>query len=271
MRTLLAALCAGSMMAAAPSYPHTGDRLTREVDVEVVSSEGKAFLTIPHRDFWAGRTHIIKKYQEAGKGENYGIIVRNNTPERVGVVVAVDGRNIISGRKSDLGRTEEMYIIGSFEQARFDGWRTAQDTVNRFYFTGKRDAYAQRTFNDSSSLGVIAVAVYREQNKHDRLLGMNNRKSAPAPAVAAEGGARDHASGARQDEIAGTGFGDEQYSPVTRVAFQPQSSPFQKTLIKYEWREVLCRKGLLNCGPEPGNRLWDDGEFAPYPPGYQRR
>jgi hypothetical protein len=267
MRTILAALCAGIMMAAAPAYSHTEDRLKEEVGVEVVSDQGRAFLTIPHLDFWAGRTHIIKKFQEAGKKENYGIIIRNNTPERIGLVVAVDGRNIITGKRSDLKSTEEMYVVGSFEQARFDGWRTAQDTVNRFYFTDKMDAYAQRTFNDSSALGVIAVAVYREQRKPDRLLGLNQQKSSPAPA--AEGRATGKASGAMRDESIGTGFGDEQYSPVTRVAFEPESSPVQKTLIKYEWREVLCRKGLLNCGQKSGNRLWDAGEYAPYPPGYQ--
>ena len=256
-------------MAAAPAYPHAGDRLMEEVSVEVASDQGRAFLTIPHRDFWAGRTHIIKKYREADKNGNYGIIIRNNTPERIGVVVAVDGRNIITGERSNLRSTEEMYVVGSFEQVRVDGWRTAQDAVNRFYFTDKIDAYAQRTFNDSSALGVIAVSVYREQRKPNRLLGVNQQKSAPAPA--AEGRARGKASGAMHDESVGTGFGDEKYSPTTRVTFEPESSPVQKTLIKYEWREVLCRKGLLNCGQRSGNRLWDEGEYAPYPPEYQRQ
>jgi hypothetical protein len=267
MRTIRAVLCAVIMMAAAPAYPHAEDRLKEEVSVEIVSDQGRAFLTIQHRDFWTGRTHIIKRYQVAGKNENYGIVIRNNTPVRIGLVVAVDGRNIITGERSNLRSTEEMYVVGSFEQARFDGWRTAQDTVNRFYFTDKMDAYAQRTFNDSSALGVIAVSVYQEQRKPDRFLGLNQQKSAPAPA--AEGRARGKASGAMQDESVGTGFGDEQYSPIIRVAFEPESSPVQKTLIKYELREVLCRKGLLNCGQKSGNRLWDEGEYALYPPGYQ--
>jgi hypothetical protein len=44
-----------------------------------------------------------------------------------------------------------------------------------------------------------------------------------------------------------------------------------KTLVKYEWREVLCKKGLLACGNDRGNRLWDDSSYAPFPPGYSRR
>jgi hypothetical protein len=53
-----------------------------------------------------------------------------------------------------------------------------------------------------------------------------------------------------------------------RVAFDPEPAPVQKTLIKYEWREVLCKKGILRCGQETGNRLWDDDAYAPFPPGY---
>jgi hypothetical protein len=264
MRTLLAALCMGVIMAAAPAYPHTGDQLKKEVDIEVVSDQGTEYVTIPHREFWSGRTRIIKKYQVAVNNENYGIIIRNNSPERIGVVIAVDGRNIISGKQSTLRSSEEMYVIGGYEQTRFDGWRTAQDTVHRFYFTDRADAYAVRTFNDSSALGVIAVALYREQGKPDRFLELNRQTGAPSPAN--EGGSRGKTRGALRDDVLGTGFGDGQYSPATRVAFEPESYPFQKTLIKYERREVLCRKGLLDCGQKSGNRMWDLEAFAPYPP-----
>ena len=73
------------------------------------------------------------------------------------------------------------------------------------------------------------------------------------------------------EKSAGTGFGDEQYSPVVKVAFEPAGVPLQKTLVKYEWREVLCKKGILSCRQEPRNRLWDGDNYAPYPPGYRGR
>jgi hypothetical protein len=266
MRTLLAALCMGFIMAAAPVYPHTGDQLKKGVGIEVVSDQGTAYLTIPHREFWSGKTRIIKKYQVAVNNENYGIIIRNNSPERIGVVVAVDGRNIISGKQSNLGSAEEMYVIDRFEQTRFDGWRTARDTVHRFYFTDRTDAYAVRTFKDASALGVIAVAIFREQRRPDRFLELNQQNGAPSPAN--EGRASGKTRSAEQEDTLGTGFGDGQYAPATRVAFEPVSYPFQKTLIKYERREVLCREGILNCGQPSGNRLWDVEAFAPYPPAY---
>jgi hypothetical protein len=270
MRTLLAIIAAVIMMAATPAYPLAGDRSRGEVSVEIISDQGSTFLIIPHKDFWNTGTHIMKKYLEAKKGENYGIIIRNRTPERIGVVIAVDGRNIISGKQSDLRNTEEMYIVSSYEENRFDGWRTSENTVNRFYFTDTPDSYAKKTFNDSSAMGVIAVAVYREKNRPQPLSGMNTQKSSPA-APSVERKASGKASEALRDESAGTGFGDEQYSPVTRVAFEPERLPIQKTLVKYEWRDVLCRKGILSCGQETRNRLWDEGEYAPYPPGYRGR
>jgi hypothetical protein len=93
----------------------------------------------------------------------------------------------------------------------------------------------------------------------------NKKKEAAPPAPASKGAARGLA-----EESAGTGFGDAEYSPVIKVEFEPELAPVQKTLVKYEWRETLCRKGILRCGQEQGNRLWDDG-YAPFPPGYGGR
>ena len=269
MRYLLVLIIAGIMMAAAsPAYSPGGDRLRGEISIEVISESGSTLLSIPHKDFRKGGTHIIKKYLEARRGLNYGILIRNMTPERIGVVIAVDGRNIISGKKSNLQNNEDMYIVNSYGYGQYDGWRTASDTVHKFYFTDTADSYAMRTFSDSTSMGVIGVAVYREKERPKPQYESKRQENAPAaPSAGGPAGSR---SGLTKDEAAGTGFGDAQYSPAIRVAFEPQPDPIQKTLVKYEWREVLCRKGILNCRHEPGNRLWDEEEYAPYPPGHPR-
>ena len=66
---------------------------------------------------------------------------------------------------------------------------------------------------------------------------------------------------------AGTGYGPEAYSPSYTVTFEPEASPQEKTFIKYEWRETLCRLGIIpSYRPHPPqNRLWD-GDYAPPPP-----
>lgn len=256
------------ILAAVPASAHNRVLLAGDVGIEIVSDNGSIFQSIPFQDFSTRGSRIIKKYLEARKGENYGIIIRNNTPERIGVAIAVDGRNIISGKRSDLGSRESMYVVNAYEHARYDGWRTTNNEVHRFYFTTPSDSYSVKTFGDSSAMGVIAVAVYREKERPQPLFEQK-RKEMPSPAPpSAQGDPGSRAKGSA-DEAAGTGFGDASYSPVITVEFQPESRPSQKTLVKYEWRETLCRKGILRCRVETGNRLWDDNGYAPYPPDYR--
>jgi hypothetical protein len=269
-RTILAILAVIiTAIGAAPAYPSGRPVLPGEVGIEMVSDGGTAFQAIPHKDFWTGSTHVSKRYLEARKGEHYGIVITNRTPERVGVVIAVDGRNIITGKRSDLGDTESMYIVNANESVRYDGWRTSQDVVHRFYFTDAADSYSVRTFSDSSARGVIAMAVFREKEQ-PRPLPEEKREGQSSPAAPSAGLAPKSADRALAKESAGTGFGDAQYSPVVTVQFEPERNPIQKTLVKYEWREVLCRKGILRCNRELGNRLWDEDGYAPYPPGYPK-
>lgn len=268
MRYLVILITAALMVAASvPVYPHGKSSLEGVVNIEIVSENGGTFLVIPHKDSWKGGTHIIKHYLEARRGENYGIVIHNTTPERIGVVIAVDGRNIISGKRSDLKGNEAMYIVNSYGYGEYDGWRTASDRVHKFYFSDMTDSYAVRTFNDSSAMGVIAVAVYREKEQPRLRYEQEGRDYRPA-VPSAERSALGKAGIAR-DESAGTGFGDEHYSPTIEVAFSPESKPIQKTLLKYEWREVLCRKGILSCRREARNRFWDEDSYAPFPPGYE--
>ena len=251
-----------------PAYSYHRPILPGEVGIEVVSDRGTVFQAIPYKDFWTDGTRVSKKYLEAKKGENYGIVITNRTSERVGVVIAVDGRNIISGKRSDLKNTENMYIVNAYETARYDGWRTSNDQVHRFYFTDESASYSVKTFGDQSAMGVIAMAVFREKEQPRPLLE-EKREGQAAPA--APSAARSlNADQAAAEKSAGTGFGDARYSPVITVQFEPERSPVQKTLVKYEWREVLCRKGILPCNREVGNRLWDEDAYAPYPPGYPR-
>jgi hypothetical protein len=207
-------------------------------------------------------------YVEAVKGDRYSVQVTNRTGRRIGVVVAVDGRNIISGSKSDLKRNERMYIIGPYETNTFEGWRTGTDRTNRFYFTEQPDSYAEKVFGDASAMGTIALAVYREKLPDPpRHLEKDSRMS-EAPA-----GARPPAPGFDQSsertqrnktEQAGTGFGETTYSPSRQVAFDPEQSAAQRIVLKYEWRSELCRKGVIDCGQE--NRFWPgDRGFAPIP------
>lgn len=204
-----------------------------------------------------------KAYAEAVKGENYRIVVRNRLNQRIGIVIAVDGRNIISGQKSWLRNSERMYILEPFESNEYAGWRTASDRINRFYFTSAADSYAA-SFGDRSAMGVIAVAVYPEIRRYDPPCYGSSQE------MTRDKAARSAPSARMEEKSAGTGYGREEYSPSRLVAFEPESRAVEKIFLKYEWRSTLCRKGIINCcrKPDPRNRLWDNDGFAPPPGGY---
>lgn len=259
MKTVLAAVAILVLFAAGASAGSIG----RAVQVSIVTDSGRTLPLYPT----AARAMVRKAYAEAIKGENYRIVVRNNLDRRVGVVVAVDGRNIISGQKSWLGNNERMYIIDPYATGEYNGWRTSQDQVNRFYFSEVADSYAA-AFKDESAMGVIAVAVYPEiQRCKPQILWDEAVPAAPAPAGVMEKSRAGTAARAEADN-AGTGYGRSEYSPSYRVKFDPETTPRETIYLKYEWRSTLCRLGVVSCGEPrlPANRLWDDGGYAPPPP-----
>ncbi|MGA7827913.1 MAG: hypothetical protein WCA04_09645 [Geobacteraceae bacterium] len=204
-----------------------------------------------------------RAYAEAVKGQNYTILVHNRLNRRIGIVVAVDGRNIISGKKSWLRNSERMYILEAYGSGEFSGWRTGSDRINRFYFTTAADSYAA-SFRDESAMGVIAVAVYPEERRYDPpWYDSSQELSRDKAALPAAPSARAEA------KSAGTGYGREEYSPSITVAFEPEEQPLEKIFLKYEWRSTLCKKGIIRCGRQrkPYNRMWEGDGFAP-PPGH---
>lgn len=147
----------------------------------------------------------------------------------------------------------------------YAGWRASLDAVNEIYFTDWSDSYAE-AFGDRSARGVIAVAVYREappprvprpyvEDEASQSAG----KVASAPSASAD-------ARARRDESAGTGYGGRREDHVREVEFVAASSADSRHFIKYEWRDTLCRRRVIECGGP--NRFWDDSTlgFAPPPP-----
>jgi hypothetical protein len=236
------------------------------VEVSVINDNGRElpFYTAKIR-------HNLKKvYAEAVKGDHYRIVVRNKLNRRIGVVIAVDGRNIISGQKSWLKNSERMYIIDAYSTNEYSGWRTGQDKINRFYFTDVPDSYAA-AFGDQSAMGVIAVAVYPEIQRYtppmdysyltpEKKLKEEARDRVAAPSAKGQSQAL---------ESAGTGYGREEYSPSYRVEFEPENKAVESILIKYEWRKTLCKMNIIKCRntyEHSYNRLWESDGYAPPPP-----
>jgi len=231
------------------------------VAFEFVDEHGRVFQTYPTA---TDDSSVYRAYLEATPQARYSIRARNLTGERVGIVIAVDGRNIVSGDRSDLGRREAMYILGPYESATYAGWRTSASEVRRFYFTDVQDSYAGR-IGDESAMGVVAAAVYKERPRRARFWQQHGEASAAAPAPAAE--ATDAASARERSSQAGTGFGESEHSQAVRVEFTPERRTSQRSFFKYEWQEQLCARGVKRC--ESQNRFWPSPlqGFVPFPPG----
>ncbi|OGP68900.1 MAG: hypothetical protein A2031_05940 [Deltaproteobacteria bacterium RBG_19FT_COMBO_43_11] len=260
MKTLLAVCAVLLIWVGSAAAAGVGDT----IEVSIASDNGR-FLP-----FYPMKSHptLKKVYAEAVKGDHYRIIVRNKLNRRVGVVVAVDGRNILSGQKSWLKNNERMYILEPYATNEYSGWRTAQDKINRFYFTDVPDSYAA-AFGDESAMGVIAVVAYPEIQRYEPSLDY----SFSTPEKRERGAGKDKAAApsgqSRALESAGTGYGREEYSPSYRVSFDPENRAAESILIKYEWHKTLCDLKIINCcrwNVYSHNRIWDNDGYAPPPP-----
>jgi hypothetical protein len=250
------------------------DKNYQPVEIEIISDNGTRFSIYP-----VNQRHLKKEYRsyvEAINGENYSLKIRNHSNQRIGLVIAVDGRNIISGKKSNLKHNENMYILGPYQTHSYAGWRTSSKDIHKFYFTESEDSYAQ-AFDDDSAMGVIAVAVFEENLPV--LAKRNKEYSFHTPQSAAKN--RSHRPSSRNDSVAsestekeaGTGFGEHATSHVRHVKFKAKRHALSKNFYKYEWRESLCNKKIIDCAHhhyhEKNNRFWPkDYEvgYAPHPP-----
>lgn len=201
------------------------------------------------------RAKIERSYVIARNDEPYRIRVSNRSNKRVGVVIAVDGRNIISGKKSHLESNERMYILGPYQTEEFDGWRTGKNRINRFYFTNVADSYAA-DWGGHTAMGVVALAVFTEREQQLRM--HNNGEMSKQRKFN------------RMDGEPGTGFGEQRWSPSREVHFVATRRAIAKKFIKYENRSTLCREGIVQCGPgRRENRFRPQSSvnygFAPFP------
>jgi hypothetical protein len=264
----LTALGATMNITAAASEPIRAN----QVGVEIVAEDGSVFARYDLAD--RSRHGELRAYLEAQRGRNYGVRVRNDTGGRIGLVIAVDGRNILSGKKSNLRPGEPMYVLEAYGQATYEGWRTSDSRVHRFFFTDVENSYAE-AWGDRSAMGVIAIAAFREVPAVQLQPRSGRPEAAPNASAPGEARSRKSMESADSAGAAGTGFGEGQDSYSVRVHFKPQGHAFIKQFLKYEWRETLVRLGIIRESP-PVNRFWPEQlgqaqNFAPYPPGYWSR
>jgi hypothetical protein len=279
LRSLAAAVALALALAAPTARAHDGDDVTRWdhsargnlVDVQVLV-EGRAAPLFLAPGRWD------RRYFEAFRGRDYALRIRNLTGARVGVLLSVDGLNVVNGERSHQGRDEAMYVLDPWESATVRGWRTSLDEVRRFVFVDEQRSYASRTGQANGDMGWIRVLAFEERGAHasrlrpllDGLLPRAGRpdgdRAAPAePAapraneapMAADRSMRESATksmaGRAQAEEAspGTGWGERREDRVSETWFVAAAAPGDRLVFRYEYASGLAALGIR---PE-GRRL----------------
>jgi hypothetical protein len=159
---VLAALSLLATARPASAHEYGDDVITRQavdgnvVDVRVLV-DGRAAPLYQRDGAWD------RRYVQAFRGRNYALEVRNTSPRRVGVLIAVDGLNVVNGERSRLVSTEPMYVLDPYETTVIRGWRTSLDDVRRFVFVDEQRSYAERTGQANGDMGWIRVLAFRER------------------------------------------------------------------------------------------------------------
>src|SRR5689334_17117569 len=217
-----------------------------------------------------------KRYFEAFAGGQYEVRLRNLTGNRIGVLVSVDGLNVVSGERSNLDRNEAMYVLDPWESTTIRGWRTSLDDVRRFVFVDEQRSYASRTGQANGDMGWIRVVAFTEYVSSWGRVKSGYRDSGPSAPMpyapeepraqsAPEGDnlARRQTSESRADESApGTGWGDSSRDPVRRTQFNAAAVATDQIILRYEYAS-----GLRALGIEPirnRSRVWEreDGQLG---------
>lgn len=261
------------------------------VSVQVEAPEGSDFPS-----FRSGGEVWIA----GSEGQRYNLRLQNHSPERVEVVVTVDGRDVISGRLGDYVK-QRGYVLDPFDTLIIEGYRQSLDSVAAFRFADLADSYSAR-MGTPVHVGLIGVAAFAERSpikpRQQPLAPVEGEpfpgedsSVAPAPSsvVAGSDKARraersdardgDMSWAAPEDEAVnqlGTEYGESTFSPVEEVTFKRKHrrKPDQLLVLHYDSMDGLRARGIVFDEPHHREplRTWDreprprDGRFAPPPP-----
>lgn len=102
-----------------------------------------------------------RRLVEGKKDATYEIVVKNRSRSTLEVVASVDGLDVQDGKTASFKK--RGYLIDPGKTLTIDGFRTSNDSVARFKFSGVADSYANRKHGDTRNVGVIGLAVFTQK------------------------------------------------------------------------------------------------------------
>ncbi|MDV3467443.1 hypothetical protein RZA67_01655 [Stenotrophomonas sp. C3(2023)] len=205
------------------------------------------------------------------RGHRYAVRLRNDSAERVLVVLSVDGVNAISGEDADPGQSG--YVLGPWQTTDIAGWRKSNDEVAQFVFSSPHGSYATRT-GRPDNLGVIGIAVFNERRPVRRTPPFVERSARPAAVAEAQSAsaapagdmARPSPPAPAPAQRLGTGHGEREWSSVRDTHFARASQiPTQITELRYDNARNLRARGIAMSASPRGPQAFPQ-RFVPDPP-----
>jgi len=236
----------------------------------------------PLEEYYArGRTYV-----EALQNAEYELRLRNSSPDRVAVALAVDGLNTIDARHTSAWNASK-WVIEPYQTITISGWQMSSERARHFYFTNERDSYGAK-LGQTANLGVISAVFFRERGRitgvtppkptyrdrdRDRDSDEQSMKPQETPSAKsrgdAAGAARDNRAiaPAPDDEYAATGIGRSVRHDVRWVDMDLDSRPAGDVTVRYEYYPALLRLGVIPRPrePYPLPRREDARGFSPEP------
>src|SRR5262245_52491933 len=263
------ALLAGLTLVAAPAQAH------HPYPVPVAGSPVHVEIRVDGRSspLYAAPDGSGRLYVEASRGGAYDVVLSNRSSERLGVVLVVDGLNVVSGERAEASSPRNrMYILDPWCETSVRGWRTSLKEVRRFTFVDEEGSYSARAGKANNKMGWIEVGVFRELGdwvskrqpvtpgvwRQDR--GQADAPTAQAPPSTSPPVPEERAEAQRDSEerlrsqgyeggaprsYPGTGWGHSTYDPAQLVHFDPQPTPLQLLTVRYEYAPALRALGIL--------------------------
>ncbi len=204
--------------------------------------------------------HEGTTYLEAIKGKEFAIRLTNPTGSRVAVALSVDGLNTIDARHTSAASARK-WVLDPYESVVISGWQTDARKARRFFFTTEDRSYGA-WLGRPENLGIISAAFFREKIRmvmrpapdYPRILRKDAANAplggaqADASAAPAQQKAEARSEAARDDEYAATGMGDHVPHQVQLIHMDLEDQPFATVNLRYEFRPVLVRLGVLPPG-----------------------
>lgn len=111
----------------------------------------------------------LKKYNIDGidfigaeNGEQFEIQFKNNTANRIQVIISLDGLNIIDGNLASLDINSKMWVVSGYGTLNLKAWPETKNGGASFIFTTQDNSVLANIQENEQGKGLIGAAVYKE-------------------------------------------------------------------------------------------------------------